>query len=111
MASRLTDEMVDDILCTALEGGSNYWTRLVSCKERWPEGAEYLSQCLTRGRSLGWLTDDGERYTLTLPKMRRGIYRAARHFGLAVERFYEEHDATGADVAVQFALLGEIVYG
>lgn len=116
----ITDEMVDDILCTAMEGGSDYWTEYVTVIGTVPETVTsgmfpgeppYASECLTRGFDLKWVDDEGTAHTLTLAKMRRGIRKAAEHFGQTPLAFYEDHDATGADVAVQFALLGEIVYG
>ena len=38
--SEITDEMIDDILCAAFEGGSNYWCIRVLILGRWPQGAE-----------------------------------------------------------------------
>lgn len=117
----ITDTMVDDILTTAMEGGSSYWTREVRViggfpnvpSTMFPEAGDvvYASECLTKGRNLRWTDDEGTRHTLTLAKMKRGIRKAAEHFGQTPAAFYDDHDATGADVAVQFALLGEIVYG
>jgi hypothetical protein len=108
----ITAEMVDDILGTAMDSGSGYWTHQVSVVGQWPQGADYASDVLTKGGSLRWIEDEGRvEHTLTLTKMRKGIKQAAVHFGLTPARFYDEHDASYADVAVQFALLGEIVYG
>jgi hypothetical protein len=108
----VTTEMVDDILGTALDSGSGYWTHQVSVIGRWPQGADYASDVLTKGGSLRWIEDEGRvEHTLTLTKMRKGIKQAAEHFGQTPLAFHEDHDDIMADVAVQFALLGEIVYG
>lgn len=108
---KITTEMVDDILTCSMDSGSAYWTDSVVVVGSFPEGAEYASECLTRGRDLRWTDDDGTVHTLTLSKMKRGIRKAAEHFGQTPEAFHEDHDDIMADVAVQFALLGEIVYG
>jgi hypothetical protein len=121
----ITDEMVDDIVTTAMEGGSNYWTVRVDVIGGFPDCEStmfpgttdlFASECLTKGRDLAWVeyVGDGEpakRHTLTLAKMKRGIKKAAAHFGKTPLAFYEDHDAGDADVAVQLAILGEIVYG
>lgn len=49
--------------------------------------------------------------SLTRVKLESGIRKAAQHRGLTVRRFLDEQDADDADIAVQFALFGEIVYG
>lgn len=115
LRAQITDEMVDDIVTTAMEGGSNYWTTEVAVIGGFPaiEGV-FASECLTKGRDLAWFeqTEDGPvHHTLTLAKMKTGIRRAAAHFGLTVEAFSEDADATMADVAVQLALFPQIVYG
>jgi hypothetical protein len=121
----VTDEMVDDIVTTAMEGGSTYWTTKVTVIGGFPEVESTLfpgttdlfaSECLTKGRDLAWVEDCGEgdaprRHVLTLAKMKKGIRKAAEHFNLTPLALWEDGDAGTADVAVQFALLGEIVYG
>jgi hypothetical protein len=113
-----TDEMVDEVLTTALEGGINYWVRSVrligtptSKSTLFPGEEPFLSECLTKGCTIAVTDTDGEERILTRAKMRAGIRRASQHFGLTCEDFHEQHDATMADVAVQLGLLGEIVYG
>lgn len=117
----VSNQMVDEILTSAMEGGSTYWTtevRVIGGFPRVPStlfpeagDAVYASECLTKGRDLAWIDQDGTVFTLTLAAMKRGIRKAAAHFDLTPTEFYEEHDASDADVAVQFAILGQIVYG
>lgn len=108
----VTDEMVEDFLVTAFEGGSNYWIDSVGVVGEWPYGSLYASECLTRGVDLLIVTVDGERDTLTLVNMKAGIRSAAKHFKKSLVDFYEEHDAGDADVALQMALFGgEVIYG
>ena len=109
----VTDEMVDDFLCTAFEGGSNSWIDSVVPVNGWPEGADYASEVLTRGGDLRITTDENEVFTLTLDAMREGIRTAAEVAKLAddLTEFWEQHDAGDADRALQFALFKEVVYG
>lgn len=105
----VTNEMVDDILCAALEGGINYWAVKASPTVP-PQGDLFASDMLTRGANLRIVDFDGGKHTLTLANMKAGIRKAAAHYGQTVEAFYEDHDAGAADTAVQFALFGELVY-
>jgi hypothetical protein len=122
--SKVTNEAVDDILTTALEGGSNYWLPEYEVIGGIPDVDSTLipghkpweSECLTKGRTIRCVEDCGEgddpvEHVLTLEMMQAGIERAAEHWGQSVEAFHEGHDIEGADVALQFGLLGEIRYG
>jgi hypothetical protein len=112
----VTQEQVDNLLCAAFEGGITYWCSDAEVLGEWPEGAHYTHETLTRGRDIRLTVPDDwnettETYVLTLDNFLAGIARAASHFRQDVVTFLEDHDACSADVAVQFAALGEIVYG
>ena len=41
---------VEDLLCNAFEGGSNYWINTTWCHEdKWPPGSEYGHEVSPRG--------------------------------------------------------------
>lgn len=126
--SSVSLQIVDDILTAAWEGGSSYWAEAALL--RLPtrirhrdtvldtDGRTYAGEIVANG---GWYAI-GERgdfddpsempwHPLDLDRLRAGIRRAAEHFGYSVARFYDEHDAGMADVALQFAVLGDLVYG
>jgi len=110
----LTDEMISDILVAAFEGGINYWAANIGVVGGWPDGAEYASDIPTRGGSLLITLDpelDESTYVLDLARIKRGIRKAAELQGKTPLAFYEDHDATSADLAVQLALFNEVVYG
>lgn len=48
---------------------------------------------------------------LSQEDLKRGIRKAAEHYKVTIEGFHDNHDATWADVAVQFALFGKIIFG
>lgn len=111
----ISQQDIDNLMCTALEGGINYW-----CREAKVVGeflGEYGSEQISRGGSL--LLRDAEtdeRWELTLEKFLKGIELYIKENGrVMIEDFklmdYGELDAGDADCIVQYALFGKLVYG
>lgn len=117
----LTQQDIDDIMVSALEGGVSYW-----CKRVVVQGdylGEYASEQISRGGRLAVLLDepfedDKTCYMLDLDKFLTG-------FKLWFENGCDSYDAvdvsdgsvdccridgTCADEIIQYALFGEIVY-
>jgi hypothetical protein len=111
----ITDEMVADFAGTAREGGSNYWCDELFCLRPPDRPQTYFGEKLAAG---AWYAaaeyDDDPReldwHPLDAARMRAGIARAAERFGQPIDVFHEQHDAGDADVAFQYAILGDIVY-
>lgn len=107
------DEDIDDIMCTALEGGINYWCDRVEVV------GEYLgdaSEQISRGGILKLHdSEEDETYELTLDKFLVGLAKVVGERGLDV--IYRGKidpsniDAEDADAIVQYALFGDIIYG
>lgn len=105
----VTNQMVDDILATALEGGSNYWIERIE-PSYIPDGVVFISEVLTRGAHIKVFEHAHIAYkALTEAAMKYGIVWAAKHYDLSLEDFYEQHDAEMADVALQYALYGQLM--
>ena len=109
----LSDQDIDDLMVTALEGGINYWVR--SIKDIVPDGVkyEYRSDLITKGGSLE-ITDDemGDTNILNLENFLEGVQKACEHFGFnSGEELMDFHDAITADCIIQFALYKEITFG
>lgn len=113
----VTDEDIDDIMTTALEGGITYW-----CNKAEVEGkylGEYASEQIARGGTLKlYPADEDKTYTLTLEKLLKGIEQAIEEeYFLSYEWWGVSGidtmnvDADVADVIIQLALFGTIVYG
>jgi hypothetical protein len=121
VSDEITDQMIDDILCAAFEGGINYWADATRILGDWPAGAHFASEAVSRGGNVAVCeADDFERtwHPLDRERIERGIRLAAQRWKrggtrqqLTVEQWYEDHDAAEADVAVQLAIFGEVVYG
>ncbi len=121
----ITDELIDDTLTTALEGGINYWAANAT-PDHWPDvestlfpgEAPWASEVLTKGadllitlhRELGEPEPQVER--LTKAKMIKGIRAFCTRRKITPSALEDDPvDAEGADCIVQLALFGEIVYG
>ena len=108
----VTQQQVDDLLCTAFEGGITYWCDSADVIGSFPEGAAYTHETLTRGASIALHDSEGEaNYILYIEDFLKGIGMAANHWKQDIVTFLEDHDADSADSAVQFAIFGELVYG
>lgn len=114
----ITDQFVSDTLVTALEGGINYWATGADIVGAWPDGAEYVSDVLTRGRDIRITLDpevaedDKPAETLTLAKFKKGVRKFCEMRGVTPKRLEDDvPDAADADCIVQLALFGKIVFG
>jgi hypothetical protein len=127
----ISKERIADVLCSAFEGGSNYWYRIE--KEVTPEegkrfktfpdlgdGTSYLDLPLSEGGALIVSDFNGvnegetpKKRTLNLSSIQRGLKVMAekypRHFGHFLDE--ERADSITGDVFLQCCLFGEIVYG
>lgn len=113
----VTQGDVDDIMVCALEGGINYWCSSAEVVEDDYYG-EYASDQISRGGSLRlYDSEDDEEYILTLDKFLKGI-KLAVNDGYGKDWFGDDGwidamniDGEAADVIVQMALFGEVVFG
>lgn len=125
----ITDEQLDEIMCTALEGGITYW-----CDEAKVVGdylGEYAHEQIARGGQL-ILSDseEGKTYELNKEKLLKGLELYLTNGGDAETASREivdtaevavptyeytidtcEVDAAVADEIVQYALFGDVIYG
>jgi hypothetical protein len=110
---QLTDENIDDILVTAFEGGINYWTNTPVRVPEWPKGVDYASSVVSKNKPvLIFNEDENEWMELNLEKLLHGIKMFLSRRSLSCDYFSDGNfDAEDADVIVQYALFGEIVYG
>ena len=114
---RVTEEDIDNIMCSALEGGITYW-----CWKAEVVGdylGEYASEQIARGGKLKlYDSEEDEKYWLDREKLLNGI-KLAYEYGCYSD--YEwcdgfvldccQIDAAVADCIVQYALFGEVIYG
>lgn len=103
----LNQEEIDDIVCTAFEGGITYWcdeAKIVGPETEYPEGATYLHEVLTRGRDIQLYESDSKQWhVLSIDKLVDALSK--------VEIDFDNYDAGDADNVVQMAVFGEVIYG
>ncbi len=113
----LTKQDIDDLMCTALEGGINHWCGLVEVIDKPDDYKGWASEALSEGFDLLLTdadddTDKPETWILTLNKFISGVKQAMVMYGYtSVEGLVEAQDAEIADCIIQFALFNEIVFG
>lgn len=109
----ITRQALRDLLCTAVEGGSNYWAMFEDAERT--ESLDYL----------GVVVVEHEAHSKGVPALRRritaedlaqGLERlAAATFPAAkqhlADALSENGDATTADVVLQMAVFGDVIYG
>jgi len=111
----VTQENIDDILCTAFEGGINYWCDKIRVKNEDYKGVTFASDVISRGGEL-ILLFEGEKKTLNLENFKNGLKKWFDD-GCGKDCFYDGEidcgniDAGCADQIVQLALFNEIIYG
>ena len=118
----ITDELIEDLLCTAFEGGITYWAENVSCKDNkdMKEVGGWKHEYLTRTKKKDAVmyiheSETGEKYPITkksiidaLQKMDSPEYKYTKALGRILD---ETYDADDADIVVQTACFGEVIYG
>ncbi|MCI9505752.1 MAG: hypothetical protein HFF62_04060 [Oscillospiraceae bacterium] len=110
----MTQQDIDDIMVTALEGGINYWCRKAKVV------GEYLGECaseqISRGGTLVlYDAESSDKWELTLEKFLNGV---KMYFEQGCHVQVEDNaidagdiDAGDADCIIQFALFGKEVFG
>ena len=117
----ISDELIEHILCSAFEGGIVYWADNVSCEDKedmqkvggWKH--EYLTKTKKKDAVMYIHTMEGEKAKITkksiidaLQKMDNPENKCTKALGRILN---ESWDADDADIVVQTACFGEVVYG
>ena len=118
---QISDELIEFILCGAFEGGSTYWATNVSCKDKedMKKVGGYKSDYLTRTKKkdavmfIHTMEDDKRPITKksiidALQKMDDPENGCTKALGRILDETYDSGDA---DLVLQMACFGEVVYG
>lgn len=115
----VTNQDIDDIMCTALEGGITYWCKGVKVIGGQYFG-EYAHEQISRGGSLMlYDIDSSDKWELTLDKFKHGLQLYLSEHTEAIDGnevgTYQLDtsyiDAYESDYIIQYALFNEIVFG
>ena len=115
----IPDERIQDLLCCALEGGSNYWYWL---KEKvYPEGQtkeslkiEFPHLPLKGGKLIFTVPEDndGKEYTLDKAAIKKGLKIMSEKYTYCFSEIINENeDANTGDIFLQLCLFGKVIYG
>lgn len=113
----VTETDIDDIVCTALEGGITYW-----CNKAEVVGdylGDWAHEQISKGGTLIFHdTEEDEKYELTRDKLLNGIKLAYEQnwfssYGWTDGKVLDtcQIDADVADTIIQLALFEEVIYG
>lgn len=118
----LTEENIENIMVTGLEGGIGYWARLENEGEEWnakPNDipvSQWATELLLQGKEVVFSDselDEGDidyyHPPLTLEKLIKGFELNYKH--RPHDNNIETGDVTTADCIIQYAVFGEVVYG
>ena len=108
----ISPEDIDNIICTALEGGITDWCNKAEVLVK-PEEYEYeyTHEVVSRGGTIRLYVDDAGPVSLDLDNFTKGIQRFIEE---NIERLDIENigasDAGEADSIIQYAVFDELVY-
>ena len=106
----VTDDHLDSILVGCFEGGSNYWIKKVEVARDDYKGKKYASECVAAGGQR-YIYCDGDQsaHLLTKECLINGLQtylNESKH-----KKWPDGGDAQTDDLILQYALVGEVVYG
>ena len=119
ITKEFTDEDMEGIVVTALEGGIGYWACLDNTTPEFKDEpkdtptAVWCWHLLKGGKDIRFIdaedTEEGETWWLTLPMLLNGIGKAVSHGHWDGD--IDTIDAVIADIIFQYAIFDDIVYG
>ena len=125
---KLTKELLENVMVTALEGGIGYWACLLNDTPEWEEYYEKFpdeptsvvaAYMLWDGKTISFehdydeTTDKPVVCSINLKDLERACDQFKRVYHQTVQERFDnsEFDSDDADVIIQFACFGEVVYG
>ena len=112
---QIPDQRLRDVMCGAVEGGSNYWidrADRLPCPEGVKRPTYLFDHVFDVGVRFHYNDGDPSSRVVTAADVRRGVQIMAdkypRHF---MDLYRENDDAETSDVLLQCAIFGEIVFG
>lgn len=122
VTTEIKTSLINDVLITALEGGSNYWYFINEHEAETPENFkrdpemhyEFLDKVYQGGSLPVYDAEDNSELhgTLTIESIQKGLNILAKdHETNMYNISTEDYDAHDADVFFQLCVLGEITFG
>ena len=110
----VTKEQLEDLLCSAFEGGSNYWIDYAKWHEANGTRAEYIFEVpFTPNNYVEILPIEEEKSVqLTYDSLKKGLDIMAEKYPHHMSNLISDNaDAETGDVYLQCCVFGEAIYG
>ena len=116
-------QRISDLLCGAIEGGSNYWYMIKRFIPPYNfdfrvdpnQIYKHLDFPLNKGGQIIFVdleANDQKEYTLSLPTIEIGLQVMANNYPIHFHDFLNENDdASTSDIFLQCCLFGKVIYG
>ena len=110
----LEKSIMGNLLCSAIEGGSNYWYMIEDHNKKEIPECEFLSELLNcEGGQMTVSSDEGEKIVSHVDTLKAWNTfstntKYSRHYQDAIN---ENDDATTGDVFFQLIVFGEVIFG
>lgn len=106
-------ELVGHLLCSAWEGGSNFWASAIDSNKEETD-AEYTFEVPLKAN--GWVKmldmESDTEYNLSIKEIKNGLnLMAAKYPKHMNDLINENFDAITGDVFLQCCVLGDVIYG
>lgn len=133
ITQEITEEQINDLVCTALEGGITYWCgkarakvfKYVDTPDKDQEKVKYIGVLDEDQEKINFASDvigyggtlifydaeSSDKWELTIEKMLKGIQRQCTEKKCSVNELLDGYDAEDADCIIQYALFDEIIFG
>jgi hypothetical protein len=122
--NELSDSTVADLLCSALEGGSNYWYEIMEVElgdndcDPWKEQVPnldtqdvYKAPFCTKGYLKIADSEDGQTKVLNRESMKKGLELMAKNYSHHFNDILTENaDANTGDIFLQLCLFNDVIY-
>ena len=116
-----SNQFIEDIIVTMLEGGSNYWISYVDAtppKQKGVPTSIWVANIVNRGGIVYVYPTEcnNKKYALTKPKLLSGIQKFVENHPKRVSKDGSKldggsFDANDADCILQYSIFGKVVFG
>lgn len=117
ISHKFSDEDLNDLVSTALEGGINYWCGNVKVKEgsmseKLYDSINSISDAVSKGGTLVFYDaeSDDTWEELDRDKLLKGIQMHCENNNVAPSDLMDMYDADDADSIIQYAVFDELIF-
>lgn len=113
---KFSDQDLDDLMVTALEGGINYWcykptVKEGSMSEENYDKTEFIGDIISKGGTLLLFdVSSDDIWELNRDKLLKGIQMYCEIYNVAPSDLMEMHDADDVDTIIQYSIFNELVF-